>query len=318
MVVLFSFSACNNEWEEEQYQNFISFKAPINDNGVTKIYIKYNAKGLVNYKLPLIVSGSNTNANNVTVHVAVDPDTLKTLNIERFQSRTDLYYNELTSQYFTFPETVDIKAGENTSLMDIDFSLKGIDLSEKWVLPITILDDPSYNYVSHPRKNYRKALLRIMPFNDYSGVYGGTAYKNFLKGYENDAAIVASEITGYVSDENTIFFYAGTIDEDRKDRRNYKIFVHFDNDTKQLTMYAENPEMEFKLNKQPYFKIQESMDPTLPYLKHRYVTIDNIDYDFTDYTSVPGSRINYVVRGSLTLERKINTQIPDEDQAIEW
>lgn len=28
--------------------------------------------------------------------------------------------------------------------------------------------------------------------------------------------------------------------------------------------------------------------------------------------------LEYVVKGSLTMERKINTQIPDEDQAIEW
>ena len=28
--------------------------------------------------------------------------------------------------------------------------------------------------------------------------------------------------------------------------------------------------------------------------------------------------IEYVVKGSLTMERKVNTQIPDEDQAIEW
>ena len=46
--------------------------------------------------------------------------------------------------------------------------------------------------------------------------------------------------------------------------------------------------------------------------------LNNLEYEFTDYTSVPGYPLEYVVKGSLTMERKINTQIPDEDQAIEW
>jgi len=60
------------------------------------------------------------------------------------------------------------------------------------------------------------------------------------------------------------------------------------------------------------------MDPLRPYLMHRFITINNIDYEYTDYTMVPNVDINYVVNGSLILERKLNTQIPDEDQAIEW
>jgi len=33
---------------------------------------------------------------------------------------------------------------------------------------------------------------------------------------------------------------------------------------------------------------------------------------------VPNVDINYKVSGSLILERQLNTQIPDEDQSIEW
>ena len=62
----------------------------------------------------------------------------------------------------------------------------------------------------------------------------------------------------------------------------------------------------------------EKMDEVRPYLLHRYLTINNIDYQFTDYTMVPSKSIIYKVSGSLILERRLNTQIPDEDQAIEW
>lgn len=315
---LLLFSSCEDEWTNEQYERFVSLKAPLNEQGVTRIYVRYREDSVSTYRLPVVVSGSTTNDQNMTVHVAVDRDTLDALNMEQFQSRTELYYEELTSEYFSMPETVEIEAGENTSLLDIDFSLNNIDLVDKWLLPLTVVDDPSYDYVSHPRKHYRKALLRVMPFNDYSGVYSGTALKTFLRGYEGDAAIVKSEVDVYVVDENTVFFYAGTVDEDRTDRENYKIYASFNEQTKQVTLTADNPDMEFQVYGTPVFTVEETMDATRPYLLHRFVTISRIDYSFTDYTSVPNASISYTVRGSLILERKINTQIPDEDQAIEW
>lgn len=55
-----------------------------------------------------------------------------------------------------------------------------------------------------------------------------------------------------------------------------------------------------------------------PYLRYRNVIINNIDYDFADYTSSVGSKFYYNISGTLTLQRTINTQIPDEDQAIQW
>jgi hypothetical protein len=312
------FGSCNKDWVTEQYRQYISFKAPLGDNGVSQISVRYKADGYVTYKLPVIVSGSTTNGNNILVHVGVDSDTLQQLNIERFQSRTDFYYRELTGSYFRMPETVEIKAGEDIALLDVDFSLAGIDLVNKWVLPLTIKDDPSYGYLSHPRKHYKRALLQVMPFNDYSGTYGGTALKTFFKGYEDDAALVRSEIPVYVVDENTVFFYAGTVDENRIDRDNYKIYAAFDRETETVKLSADNPDMKFNSIYDPVFKITETMDATRPYLLHRYVTMSRISYEFTDYTSVPGASIDYVVQGVITMERKINTQIPDEDQAIEW
>jgi hypothetical protein len=310
--------SCNKDWVSEQYEHYVSFKAPLGDNGVSRISVRYKPDGYVTYQLPVIVSGSTTNVKNITIHVEVDSDTLQMLNNERFQSRTDFYYRELNGTYFRMPETVDIKAGESIALMGIDFSLSGIDLTDKWVLPLTIVDDPSYGYQSHPRKHYRKALLYVTPFNDYSGTYGGTALKTFFTGYEDQPAMVTSEIPVYVVDENTVFFYAGTVDENRIDRRNYKIYAEFDNTTMGVTLYSDNPDMNFSAISQPVYSINESMDATRPYLLHRYVTVSGIEYTYEDYTIVPEQRISYTVRGSLTLERKINTQIPDEDQAIEW
>jgi hypothetical protein len=39
---------------------------------------------------------------------------------------------------------------------------------------------------------------------------------------------------------------------------------------------------------------------------------------YKDYTAISGHAIHFVVRGTMMMERKINTQIPNEGQTIEW
>jgi len=317
MIALIMCVSCNDEWKDEQFKQLVSFKAPINDQGVTPVYVRYKPNGKVTYQLPLIVSGSTDNNNNLTVHVTEDADTLKVLNQERFSTRTELFYKQLDSKHYTRPETVNIPSGTNTAMMPIDFSLANLDMTDKWVLPLTILDSPSYNYDVNARKNYRKALLRIFPFNDYSGVYSATAYKVYFAGSESEA-IVPDFKTAYVVDDNTVFFYAGLVDEDHLDRKNYKIFVKFNDDNaKSLTITTDNPLIDLKVNGRPDYFVEEVMDAVLPYLKNVYVVV-NLNYEYKDYTSVPGYELHYIVKGTLTMQRKINTQIPDEDQAIQW
>lgn len=315
---LFLFGACNDEWTEEQYTRYISFKAPLNDQGVTTVYVRHRGDAVSNYKLPLIISGSTTNDQNLTVRVALDPDTLNQLNLEQFQSRTDLYYRQLEDRFFTMPQSVDFVAGEDVSLLDIDFSFKDIDLADKWILPITIVNDPENRYSAHPRKHYKKALLRVMPFNDFSGTYGSTNLGIYVKGGENGAPIVKNNIQLYAVNDSTVFFYAGMIDEDRTDRHNYKIYAKFNGENRLVTLYSDNPDMKFQSNETPVFSIFEKMDETLPYLLRRTVSIKGINYNFTDYTSSEAVDVEFTVKGVITMERRINTQIPDEDQAIEW
>jgi hypothetical protein len=341
-------TSCNDEWKEEQYEHYIAFRSPLNSKGVTEIYVPYTRKGSEpghsNYLLPVIVSGTITNQQNISVHIAHDPDTLTDLNIARFQKRTDLFYQDLflgtgrpneegneegeegneeenvsPHNFVTFPPTLDIKAGEDVALLNISFDFRGIDMSQKWVLPLTVVDNSAYGYQAHPRKNYAKAILRVFPFNDFSGKYSATRLLNYLKGEEEKEGIVANEVVGYVVDENTVFFYAGNIDEDRTDRHLYKVFAEFsEGGGGSVRFYVDNQKLNFDNKIEASYRILEEMDANRPYLKRRYLIINNIEYEYDDYTSVPGSSIRYTVRGTLTLERTINTQIPDEDQAFEW
>ena len=210
--------------------------------------------------------------------------------------------------------------------MPIDFSMEGIDLSDKWVLPLTIEESPDGNYTPNYRKHYRKALLRVMPFNDYSGNYSAVNYKTYLNGSETDAPYVKNYVMMYVVDDETLFFYAGLFDETRQDRKGYRIKAKFNNNgTVTLSPADPNNKMQFALGKDDFnneitasYSITESMDAIRPYLMHRTIIINNINYTFKDYTTIPGVETEFHVMGSLTIERQINTQLPDEDEAIEW
>lgn len=313
-------TSCNNEWEDEQYEQYISFKAPIGANtGVTNIYVRYKENGKVTYQLPVIVSGSTVNRKDMDIRVAVDRDTLNVLNWERFSTRTELYYKPLGDEKYEFPESVHIPSGSCVELLNIDFALGGIDMVDKWVLPLTIVDNASFNYQSHPRKSYGKALLRVIPFNDYSGSYSTSMMEVYIR--NDDGTIEKNPMTtgnrtGYVVDDNTIFFYAGLMGEELEDRETYKIYVRFDEENKTIDMWAQNENINFKLYDTPAYSVTEIMDATRPYLLHRYVSF-TVEYDFQDITSAPVP-ILYKVKGTLMLQRDFNTQIPDEDQAIEW
>ena len=277
--------------------------------------------------MPVVVSGSTVNGQDRDIHIAVDKDTLHTLNIERFSLyRPELWYTELEEDKYEFPETVHIPAGSCVEQLNIDFNLQGIDMLEKWVLPLTIVDDESYNYQSHPRKNYAKALLNVVPFNDYSGSYAASSMKvyTYINGKPDTNTRTTDKRTAYVIDNNSVFFYAGLINEDMdKDiRKKYKINVRFrDDETLDMEPDDPNNEMQFKLIGTPIYSKTSIMDATRPYLERRYVQI-MFEYDFQDFTyggsGIEVIPIKYRVEGSMTLQRNINTQIPDEDQQVEW
>lgn len=329
-------TSCNDEWKDEQYEKYISFKAPLNDNGVTAVYVPYSrhnddgslmygSEGKSSYDLPVIVAGTTRNSSNITVQVG-HSDTLSVLNYERFGSPTyradivDLYYKDM-SNYAEYPSNVQIKSGEDIGLLRINFDFKGIDMVEKWVLPIEIKKDNGY--LPHPRKNYAKAMLRVFPYNDYSGNYSATTLTVTNAADPNNATGMETA-RGYVVDENSIFFYMGTIDETRVDRRFYKVKFQFnptsaDGNQGTVTLSSDNADKNlFTPRGTAQYRIYEQIDDVQPYLMHHYVIISGIEYDFTDYTSVENYPMAYTVKGILTLERQLNTQIPNEDQAIQW
>lgn len=331
--------SCNNEWEDEQFEQMVSFKATLNSDGVSPLYVRYDASGMKRYNLPVLLSGSTLSSQNRAVHIGIDKDTLDVLNQERYGNREALYYQLLDPQYYSFPETVEIPAGDWQTVLPIDFTLGGtnnqnpLDMSDKWILPLTVLDDASYDYMANPRKHYRKALLNITPFNDYSGSYAATSCLVYLSG--NAEAFTKEETRAYVVDDKTVFIYAGLRDAEYLDRKQYKVYLRFtdenagiDTEKKLLEVYSDGgednpmtPEVDegnnFKVLGTCWYTTDFDFDVTRPYLKHEYITV-YLNYYFEDYTTSPGQRLEYTVDGTLSMQRDLNTLIPDEDQQIQW
>lgn len=332
-LFFFSFS-CNDDWDDELYYQMVSLKAPVSDE-VASIYLRYNPQGEVIYKLPVIVSGSKTNGRDYTVRMDVDNDTIAALNYEIYANRADLYYHQLPTSFYEFPSsTCHIASGTNVELFDVKFKFSGLDLVEKWVLPVTIVDDPSY--VMNTYKGRQKALLWVRPFNDFSGSYSATSLYVYF-GSNTTSYMTANTRTMQVVDENTVFFYAGITEELAANRGDYKVKCKFQDPTEVIEMIdentgektglvekkgllelsAENPSIGFEVVGTPSYVITEEYDIDRPFVIKRIFTM-TMEYRYQDYTSSESVSFPYRCTGTMTMQRNINTLIPDEDQAILW
>ncbi|ULT41240.1 DUF4973 domain-containing protein [Niabella defluvii] len=316
-------SACNDEWKDELYTQMVSFKARLGSEGVSEVYLRYNRNGEVTYNLPVIVSGSQSNHQDLYVKIEVDPDTLTTFNKEKYQYRTDLYFKQLPEQFYQLPSpTCFIPKGSHTENYPIKFRFDNLDLVERYVLPLTIKDDPSY--ISNYRKGWRKALLYIKPFNNYSGNYSSTSMNVYLDGQTTNP-LVSSTRTAWVVDEKSVFFYAGVFEEKSEARGEYKVVMDFSDPVTQpdgtkvgtLNVYAPSNAINFELTAPATYQLREVVDPTKKYLVTQYCTV-NLKYKYDDISTMPGKRVRYRADGSMTMARLKNILIPDEDQAIEW
>ena len=323
--------ACNNEWEDEQFAHYVGFKAPINSEGCTSVYLKMRSaaeiaeKGPVTYKLPLVVSGSTPHSGDLNVKVELDLDSLEQLNLKNIGfNRQDIWWEAAPTAGYTFNPTVKIPSGQSITLLDIEFDFdedNGWDWTKRYILPLKVAENQP-GYIANTRKHYNNAMLNIIPFNDFSGSYGASTMLgysaddngNFTNEMLSLAPLTMSDKIFYAVDENTAFFYPGIIDHTYKQRADYKVYVTFEQGGA-LSFRAENPALDFQIVGPATYERPERVDDNKPYLLYKYVILQ-FTYDFTDSTGAVPTR--YRFKGAMTMQRAVNTQIPDEDQAIQW
>ena len=312
-VLGMTFYACEEEWKTEQYQKYVSFVR----SGYTETYLNSNtADGIIHYKIPVEISGSTNNDRQVTVQVELDPDTLVAHNRTMFYTRDDLFFRQLDEEHFSFPNgtTVNIPAGKNVGYLNIDFRVSDLDLVEKYILPLKI--SSTSEYTPSPKKHYKKTLMRIIPFNYFSGTYSAGAGTIAAEGDPTPTSKATREMR--VVNDSTVFFYAGLCEEDARDRATYKVRARFNADNT-MSFTADSAKIEFTpAPGKCTWNIKEEMDALQPYLMIRTVTME-LQYSYKDVSN-PFYTVKYTLKGSYTLERRRNTQIPEEDQQeiFEW
>lgn len=300
-----SVCSCNDEWKDELFQKAVSF----GKTGVVDIHVKYQENGTVTYEIPLVISGSTENKKDVEVTIGLDKDTLEQLNFDRFRYREDLYFKELDPRYYEFKTLkTTIPGGSNTGIIKVDFKLADIDMVDKYILPLQVVSTSVYK--PSDWKYFKKTLMNIIPFNDYSGVYSATNGFVYDQDDPEQKAMNAGSRDARVVNHNTVFFYAGITDEEAVDRAKYKVMARFNPDST-LTLTAPDPDIHFEAIEGSY-SITTKMDDVQPYLERKYITL-RMKYKYDDITN-PAFPFHYRFEGTMTLERKRNTQIPEEDQ----
>lgn len=300
---------CTKEWTRELYVKEVSFVK----NGVVRLNAMYKSQGgTVTLKVPVALSGSTDNKEDIAVTIALDRDTLTNLNFDRFRLREDLYFQELPAVNYDFTSlTTTIPAGSLQGYFDLNLKMEGLDLINKYILPVKIVAT-SKNNVS-PRRWFSKSLMQIIPFNDYSGRYSnaGLIWNRDVP-QNNQTALTTPYRTAWVVDENTVFFFAGNIDEEAYDRAKYKVIASLNADST-VTLSAPDASINFAQQRGTW-SLSKRKDEVQPYLEKTYITM-NLEYWYSDITN-PDFPINYRFTGPLTLEKVRNTQIPDEDQQV--
>lgn len=319
-LLTLSFASCNDEWTDEQYVKEVAFVR----SGYVETYLNTaTVDGIVHYKIPVEISGSTVNDQNVEVTIALDPDTLQLYNeLNYYTTRTDLYYRILDPQYYSFQSMkTTIPAGESVGYFYVDFQVNNLDLVEKYILPLQITETSAYT--PSPRKHYRRTLMRIIPFNDYSGTYSGTGAEiyNISGGQSNKMTVALPSRDMRFIDSNSLFFYAGLTEETATDRSLYKIRVRFENGVTlddgtvegALTLSADSAAINFSfVPEKCKYTIQSRMDDLQPYLMIRTITL-TMNYTYDNLIN-PAYPVTYNFSGPYVLERRRNTQIPEEDQ----
>jgi hypothetical protein len=298
--------SCNKEWTEELFVKDVSFVK----NGVVPVYAKYkSAGGSVMLKVPVELSGSTENKEDVQVTIELDKDTLSNLNFDRFRFRQDLYFVESPQDNYSFESmTTTIPKGSNIGYFNLNLKMEGLDMYYKYILPLKVVSTSKYGV--SPRRWYRKSLMQIIPFNNYSGVYSSPGQVKRLN--SGDPALSTPTRTAWVVNENTVFFYAGVVEEEAYDRMKYKIFARFNEDGS-VSLSSSDPVINFSQSSGAY-TVEKKMDEVQPYLE-RTITTMNLVYEYDDITN-PAFPLRYRFTGAMVLDRKRNTQIPDEDQQV--
>lgn len=218
LLIAFVVISCDNNIPDEQFVKRVA----LTKNGLQKYGILFTDEGKITLNFPVSVNGTSKNSNNVEVTIAVDPDTLKAYNFDRYRNNTQLYYKLPTENMYSFPkgEKVTIPAGTDYSIITLDIDLRNFDLYNNYILPLKISNTSVYDIAEG---KYSKLLIEFDINNFISGSY--TVSGNVWEEKWPDQKLSVTSTALYTLDDSTCYLYMGNIEEDNDDRSEYTMTI---------------------------------------------------------------------------------------------
>lgn len=314
-LVALSLLSCSDEVAEGPTPQ-VAFAVRPDAEGLVEASAKYHDGTQLSYTQTLYTYGGVTSPKPFSVSVAADATLLEATNTRLFGNDTSLYYRLLDASRYSFPANVEFQADSIVSRLRIDFNLKGLDQSKTWVLPLKITANNDI------RAERQQILLKIVPTNDYSGIYEISKIDIEALPYDDDSGYKPHSTVGtsqrvYAVDETTVYFYAALLSDTDRHRDSYKVYARINPTTKTFTMWADNKDINFKPADRLTYTVTEQTDANIPGLIHRFYK-PAIEYTYNDITQHPGHRIPYRVKTTPVLEKKIETLATQPDFSTGW
>lgn len=306
VFVLF-LQSCIGDLPEEQFEKYVL----LTKNGWVEQDVEFTSSNEVTISIPISISGTSVNKENVQVTLAYDTLLLNRYNLEKYKLQTELYYSCIPVEAIELEDVMLIPAGSDqvVASLTIDFN-KVADLYKDYVLPISIKEVSKYSLQKIESVNILKhseALYHINRINSFSGDYSGDAVvfktNRLLKNIGEGVPVPTK--TFYALSENECYFYAGRIDRNQINRHKFIVNVKLD-ESGLLVLSSPNPDLQIV---QENCVLQTLMKPVPADARYQMVN-KTITFSYTFFNLNDDSEVtnnnNHILRsqGLILRERK--------------
>lgn len=281
MLIVINYS-CTEGLPDEQFEKLVL----LTKNGWIdqKVDLSSISSGSVEIPVVVSISGTSTNAQNVSVDLDFDAEGLALYNFDKYKEQTGLYYTLIPADVISIENSsLEIEAKKDQGLTTLKLDLSKIeDKYQDYVIPIQITNVSKYALAS---SDYTNALYHLELKNNFSGNYSGGITVYMTKGNAEfndvDQKVTIANKALYALSDTMSYFYAGPINRSSANRDYYIINAIYSNDT--LSLESPNPALDLVPESilMTVSKKQNSSD-------HRYedvTTTLDMTYKFTDISS---------------------------------
>lgn len=276
--------------DDVDYELFTKYTYLLNNGWQENIKMEINDDNTVTLPVYFGVNGTTGNDKDITVKIAVDPDTLKDYNFDKYKNDTTAYYTMLPENCFSFDKDSYVLpkgklSTQATCTINLETLKSTASIFNEYVLPLKIAS--SEGEPTGPSR-YSKALFFINLSNVYSGTYSGTGkLQQIGTSYTSDAG--GKQLYAISRDE--CYIYLGNADRSTTDNKKFIARLHFNEDGS-IDVSAISPDIDLKPISGSYsFRFTQNANDSRKLARR---TVVKLACEYTDVTDKYASvRIHY-------------------------